>query len=826
MTKRSLAGLVCASLLTGSLGTVWAATQHQAAPRQDGRLIQRLEWKAPPGGLPGTYADYLRWHPLRPAQFAGARSYQAAPAQLGDPGRGPAAISLLVDAALYPGITAELEAYVTDLTLEHYSVHLETVSGGTPAEIKAWVQQRYDAGSQGVVFIGDITAAWAEVSEDVFPSDLFYMDLDGQWTDADEDGDYESHLDGDGDVGPEVYVARLYAHTLGWDTEANMVNGYLAKARAYRDGSLTQPWRGLEYVDEDWYEMYVALDQVYGDEVTRYDSGYFTTGADYLDQMDLGQHFVQVCAHSYPGGHSFGRRPTESAVYAHLYVHSPTQRTARLLLGADDGIRVWVNGGMVTSIDKYGGWEADKYKIPVTLEEGWNRLLCKISQGGGGYQFSARFTDLDLETFDDLKYQINDPATHGEDAEFIRGWLLNGFHQDTADAFYSYLTTNYLGVTECTINPQEGEEMGGQTWTRFDGTGAFVDLGEYSGGADYGLCYAFARIYAEADVSCELWMGYDDGARVWLNTQHILFDNRFGDYTADMTRIPVNLKAGENTMVVKISEWMGSHGFSARFCQPDGSPVTGLSYDPENPPVTYLAAWLMNGPYYNPDQGTRLTHDYLDGETEVQPSEGDPAAGGAWQRALGDGCPFDIAAYYDHGDWVDSAAIQDRDPPVLFYNLFACGPGRFTEDDYLAGSYIFNTTWGLITVASAKSGSMLNFEDFTEPLGEGRTVGESFHEWFDAQAPFEQWEREWYYGMVLNGDPTLRPVKRGDLDRDGDIDLADHAGFADCLCGPGGSPDPDAPGLTPADCRRAFDFDGDEDVDLGDFGDLLRAFTG
>ena len=280
---------------------------------------------------------------------------------------------------------------------------LQTVSGGTPEEIKAWIAERSDSGSKGIVLIGDITAAWAEVSSSVFPCDLFYMDLDGNWEDNDHDGDYEVHTAGNGDMGPEVYVGRIYATTLTYDSEANMVNDYLEKAHAYRTGELTQPWRGLEYVEEDWYTMDVNLDIIYGDDVVRHDYGYFTTAEDYLNQMDLGQHFVQVCAHSYSGGHHFGTRPTESASYAHMYAYSPTSRSAKLLLGSDDGIKVWLNGDNVYTNDRYGSWYQDAYEVDVTLNEGWNRLLCKISQRGGDYKLSARFTDTNYNTFDDLE---------------------------------------------------------------------------------------------------------------------------------------------------------------------------------------------------------------------------------------------------------------------------------------------------------------------------------------------------------------------------------------------------------------------------------------
>jgi hypothetical protein len=719
---------------------------------QDGRYTTKLEWHAPHGELPGTYKEYLTHHPVKPAHFSPIKG-------LSNPGhRDGGLLSLLVDADLYPQITLSINQYITDLELEGYTIILYTVSGGTPEEIKSWITEQYTNGSTGIVLIGDITAAWAEVSESVFPCDLFYMDLDGTWEDRDLDGDYEAHTAGTGDMGPELFVARINAHTLTYDTEASMTHEYLAKAHAYRTGDLMQPWRGLEYVDEDWYTMDVNLDLIYNENVTRYDYGYFTTGADYLNQMDLGQHFVQVCAHSYSGGHHFSRRPTESTTYTHVYVYSPTGRSAKLQLGCDDGIKVWLNNDHVYTNDRYGGWYQDIYKVDVFLQEGWNQLLCKISQGGGDYKLSARFTDPFYNTFDDLEYRINNPELFESEASFIRSWLLNGFHQDTSGNFWYYLTTNYLGVDEGSINPQENDIMGGKIWACYDSGCPYIDMADYCNNADYGVCYAYARVYADTEKTCQLWMGYDDGARIWLNGNQILYDNRYGEFTADMTKIDVTLQAGENRLLVKISEWMGSHGFSARFCQPNGSTVDGLIYDPEPTPITHIGTWLINGPYVNPDQATRLTTDYLGDEANVTPSQGDPAPYGSWERGIGNGCPFGLDTFFDHGDWVLSEDIQNRDPPVLFYNLFACGPGRFTDQNYLAGAYIFHTTYGLITVASAKSGSMLNFDDFTRPISENKSIGQAFQEWFDAQAPYELWEKEWYYGMVVCGDPTLQVI--------------------------------------------------------------------
>ncbi|MDH7506520.1 MAG: C25 family cysteine peptidase [Candidatus Thermoplasmatota archaeon] len=135
----------------------------------------------------------------------------------------------MVDSFLYTLISDNLKKYVDDLTAEGYNVVVQRVSGGSPDDIKEWVIEQYNQGSLGFVFIGDITYAWAEVSADVFPCDLFYMDLDWNWEDRDNDGDYEIHTSGSGDMGPEVFVGRIYASTINYDTEHKLVNDYLKR---------------------------------------------------------------------------------------------------------------------------------------------------------------------------------------------------------------------------------------------------------------------------------------------------------------------------------------------------------------------------------------------------------------------------------------------------------------------------------------------------------------------------------------------------------------------------------------------------------------------
>jgi hypothetical protein len=87
-------------------------------------------------------------------------------------------------------------------------------------------------------------------------------------------------------------------------------------------------------------------------------------------------------------------RPNEQAiVYGLAYVFSPDDRTASLLLGSDDGVRVWVNGEIVHTNPVYRAAEPDLDRVSVLLKKGWNKVLIKDLQGAGGWGFYVRFAD-------------------------------------------------------------------------------------------------------------------------------------------------------------------------------------------------------------------------------------------------------------------------------------------------------------------------------------------------------------------------------------------------------------------------------------------------
>ena len=118
---------------------------------------------------------------------------------------------------------------------------------------------------------------------------------------------------------------------------------------------------------------------------------------------------------------------------------------------------------------------------------------------------------------------------------------------------------------------------------------------------------------------------------------------------------------------------------------------------------------------------------------------------------------------YNNGgsyDYYYASEYGSQNPPVNFYNHFACSFSRYTDNGYGGGQSIFNQGYGLGEVGSTKTGSMLEFQYFYQPLSEGKNLGEAFKDWFSYiisdGVTFD--ELCWHYGMTLLSDPFLKPT--------------------------------------------------------------------
>ncbi len=81
--------------------------------------------------------------------------------------------------------------------------------------------------------------------------------------------------------------------------------------------------------------------------------------------------------------------------YAYTQIDAPEAMPAQIRLGSDDGNAVWLNGEKIWENRVDRGTAVDQDVVPCQLQQGTNRILVKISQGAGGWNFMLRITKPD-----------------------------------------------------------------------------------------------------------------------------------------------------------------------------------------------------------------------------------------------------------------------------------------------------------------------------------------------------------------------------------------------------------------------------------------------
>ena len=97
-------------------------------------------------------------------------------------------------------------------------------------------------------------------------------------------------------------------------------------------------------------------------------------------------------------------RASQLCVYVRTRVWSPQAQAARLDVGSDDSIKVWLNGQVVHERSEIRGHTPLQDHVPVTLTEGWNTLLIKITQCTGAWGFSAAIRSPQGDPLEGLRF--------------------------------------------------------------------------------------------------------------------------------------------------------------------------------------------------------------------------------------------------------------------------------------------------------------------------------------------------------------------------------------------------------------------------------------
>ncbi len=291
-------------------------------------------------------------------------------------------VALIVEENLYDNIESELNRHIDNLLLDGLDVVLITFSG-TAEDFRDLLIDMYSEPESllGAKLIGDVPYIIYEMDQsdytgfpeyETFPSDLFYMDLEGTWEDTNNSGYYDSWT---GDRSLDIWVSRMKTDNLdSLGCETDIMIDYFEKNHAYRIGDLRPEQKGLAYIDNDWEHMGLDdqnnLEMIYDNVIMENDPDK-TTATDYIgNRMPKDQEMIFTRSHGWPEGHSYNdggqydyvfnsnyRDILPPALFYHLFVCSGTDFTYDDNLGStiafndgDSGLLSWGStktGGML-----------------------------------------------------------------------------------------------------------------------------------------------------------------------------------------------------------------------------------------------------------------------------------------------------------------------------------------------------------------------------------------------------------------------------------------------------------------------------------------------
>lgn len=129
---------------------------------------------------------------------------------------------------------------------------------------------------------------------------------------------------------------------------------------------------------------------------------------------------------------------TQNAVaYLQAKLWSPSRQAARLQLGSDDGVKVWLNGKLIHARNVARGVSPDEDKVDATLQEGINELLLKVTNGAGDWGAIVRFAGQDgkpLRNLNEVSPQFKADKGSNEylakNDGFLTQWRVAGPYQE------------------------------------------------------------------------------------------------------------------------------------------------------------------------------------------------------------------------------------------------------------------------------------------------------------------------------------------------------------------------------------------------------------
>jgi hypothetical protein len=167
-------------------------------------------------------------------------------------------------------------------------------------------------------------------------------------------------------------------------------------------------------------------------------------------------------------------------------------------------------------------------------------------------------------------------ADPGLGSPYIRYWVICGpFTNSTLD--------KECFRDEAKFSPVAGQIVKGKRCMRYLSWNDSIifSLDEVFGVYEEAVAYAYTEVYSPTSRKIKLYVGSDDGVKIWLNGENIFTNDVLRGFIYDEDKIEVQLKSGWNRLLIKVYNELGGWAFSARFVRRGGNGIRDLQYNPE-----------------------------------------------------------------------------------------------------------------------------------------------------------------------------------------------------------------------------------------------------
>ncbi|MBI5834902.1 MAG: hypothetical protein HZB16_21585 [Armatimonadetes bacterium] len=261
------------------------------------------------------------------------------------------------------------------------------------------------------------------------------------------------------------------------------------------------------------------------------------------------------------------------AAYAYVRIVAPKALECDLSLGSDDGCKAFLNGELVHSNPADRACAKDSDKAKLALREGDNDLLIKVVQGGADWALAARLTKREA-ALDGVRFTLG--RLGGQTTPMVTKYMVIGpFDNDGGVGF----DAEYAPERRVDLK-RAADGLGGKVkWQPLTtGDNGMVNFkAAFPDRQENAVAYLYLTLNAPREVPCRMLLGSDDGVKVWLNDTLVHANNASRPCQADEDKVPVTLQAGENKLLVKVTQSAGGWEFCLRFAQ-TGESLDGVTF--------------------------------------------------------------------------------------------------------------------------------------------------------------------------------------------------------------------------------------------------------